>query len=550
MPAYSRSASAWVRSIFRHRKSATEWSGDADLGFVREGGAWVQFQKPVGDNLGQPINLVAEPGDLDATITWTNDLADGVDADNVRVQFRLPETTPVWTEMVYPITAATFGFLIEETTYQFQVRYITRDPADGQIDAEGPISEIFFTTLALSGPGTPAADPGGTGGDSIVNWPILDGGGAVGGSGCWYEYIVQQATTPASGAISWSDSAVTGSFDGDAGQLAIDFATAGIPCGELIRFKYRENCNGVTGDYQFGDAFVHVCDWDAACGGIPASSQLANALYSDPNCLFAFPEKCGEVIRDTVTTSIELGRLPGFAAIIANGPHTVLAKNANSTLGTPTLAGKFGSLLLLEDGDDFTASIQIRLEEVPGGSGGGSGVAPASFPIARFGRNVAISAVFSTTTTFKIRASWIDALGNSQSVTSTSSFALQEYHMIALTMDADGSKILYVNAEVEDTNVVATAMAFSDAGIGQDVQVNMSEFGRFRAVAAWDRVLTASEVAGLLISEYVQHMIDLGASSVWAMDPVVTTETTDSYDTQVAALTQISVHYPFDVEIP
>ena len=497
----------------RHRDSGA-WTADDALGFVRVGSEWVQFQAPDADDLGQPISLSADEGDNDATISWTNDLNTAIDSDIVRVQYRLPETTPVWTEETYPITAATFSFLQSETTYQFQVRYITRDPDDGQIALEGPISELFFTTTAPDGPGTPAADPGGSGPDTLIPWGNTGNPGAVGSSGCWWEYVVQIADTPASGTVTFSDTAVTGSFDGDAGELAIDFVDEGLACGQLARMKYRENCDGTPGDYAYGEEFTIVCDWGADCGGVEPSVNFTVAPYTDANCIFAFPQSCPSAtdpmrIEDAVQTNVEYGKLPGFSSIqtYTDGFHTAYGKTTNSTVGTPMMAGVCGDMALLEDADDFSVTMRVMLDEVPGGTGGGGGTAPAAFPIARFGRNVAISAVFDTTTTWVARATWIDANGDFVTLTGTTALSLDEYHSLTLTLDSDGTKTLYVDGAVEETDTSNVACAFSDAGIGQDIQVYANGFMRFQGCGGWDRVLTAAEVLGLVYPVNVPYVV-------------------------------------------
>lgn len=522
MPAYGREGSGWTEAgVLRGRTAGGEWTDVADNGYVWDGSAWVQFQPNASSDLLPPQSLVVLPSDTSASATWTNPTQDPGN-DPTHVQVRIPETTTVWTEIAMDVTATSFGFLAPETAYQMQIRYIIRE--DGAITKTSPITEAFFTTDALTGPGTPAADPGGTGSDSTIPWGIPDGAGPVGGPGCWWEYIVQTATTPASGAIVWADTAVTGSFDGDAGSLNIDFVAEGLSCGALARMKYRENCDGVTGDYEFGDAFVMVCDWDADCGGVPASPQFDSAVYAD--AIIAAPELCETAIVDSNDPTIEWAKLPGFGSIQTIDNHTVFGLTTNGTLGQPTLAAKYGAIALLTDGDDFSFNIDIQLEEVPGGASGGSGVAPASFPVIRFGKNLALSVVFDTTTTYVVRMSWIASDGTFKSVTGTTPVGLDTYATVTATLDADGNKTLYLNGVQEAQSTDTTSPGFSDYSIGQDVEVYTNEFMRFESIGAWDRVLTASEINTLSLEYEWPYRVET---------PVVT-EMTNGVDTLTASL--------------
>lgn len=514
MPAYSRDSGAWEQAVFRQRVSG-EWSGDDALGYVRDGGEWVLFQQPVGDeDLLKPENLTASPGDFDATFTWTNPEPLFEAATPTHIQVRIPNTTTVWTELVYPATTTSIAYLNSSTEYQFQARYIIRE--DGSITATGAIAEVFFTTTTVDGPGTPAADPGGTGPDTIWDWGPTPGGGS-----CHWEYILQLADTPASGFLTWSDTAVTGTVASE-GQLALDLVNdEGIACGQLARWKFRQNCSGDTSDYEFGEEFVVVCDWGQDCGGVTPSVNFTLAPYTDANTLFAFPQSCPSDtdtmrVEDAVQPSVEYGKLAGFGSIqtYTDGFHTAYGKTTNSTVGTPMLAGVCGDMALLEDADDFSVTMRVMLDEVPGGTGGGGGVAPAAFPIARFGRNVAISAVFDTTTTWVARATWIDANGDFVTLTGTTPLSLDEYHSLTLVLDSNSTKILYVDGAVEESDTSNVACAFSADGIGQDIQVYANGFMRFQGCAGWDRVLSAAEVLGLVNPSPAPYLKDIVATSL------------------------------------
>lgn len=495
MPAYSRKDSAWSQTVMRQR-GASAWSGDDALGFVRDGGAWVQFQAPAGDeSLLRPTNMAATPDDLEATITWTNPTPLSAAATPTHIQWRVANTTPVWTEVEYPTTSVTVGFLTAATEYQFQARYIVR--ADGSITATGKITEVFFTTLALDGPGTPAADPGGTGPDTTVPWGDTGGTpGAVGSGGCWWEYIVQTATTPASGTLTWSDTAVTGDFAGDAGSLNIDLVAEGLTCGGLARYKYREVCNGVPEAYQFGMPFVMVCDWGVSCGGIDNSSWVKAPV---DDAMFAMPKVCVRTgvalanIEDHIAEA-SYGKLSGFLGVsVSAGADLIIG---GTIVGyEPLVAGAVGALALLTDVDDASFVAETMLASVPDGT-----VGIAAFPFARFGRNVALSAVKAGTSTWYARASWQLAAGGGTTLTGTTPLNIDEFNHVGVTFDnSTGEVILYVNGDQEATTTGESA-AFSDAGIGQDIELYGNSFIRTGKVAGWDRVLTPAEMTDLTLT--------------------------------------------------
>jgi hypothetical protein len=473
------------------QRGASNWSGNDALGFVRVGSEWVPFQSPIGDALGQPINLAAIPGDLDATITWTNNLAAGVNADNVRVQYRLPETTPVWTEENYPITAANFGFLNASTTYQFQVRYITRDPSDGQIDATGPISELFFTTTALTGPGTPAADPGGTGADSIITWPSTGGTpGAVGSSNCWWEYVVQVFDPDT---YETTDSSVTDEIAGDIGELEINFLDEGFACGATLRLKYREVCDSVPQDWQYGTYFTVVCDYADPCGAIAQTTAFASAPYLD--AVLAMPKICYEdnktLIEDYIAADVEYGRLPGLVApLYRSGAWELVSRASNSDIGSPVVAGRVAGLVPLGSSvpslqSDMSINVFVYVDEAPS-------VGP--FPSTRV-------LIIGETITMRLYAEGAGVTasvvvpkngGGTFSLNSTTELAVGEWHVITVTIDQDGDKLLYINGQLDVTDADTEYANFS--GLTGSVEVYGNPNMRHKNIAVWDRVLSALEI--------------------------------------------------------
>ena len=494
MTGFQRSSGEWAAFVAQSRTNG-EWSGSGTLGYTRLAGEWVQWQAPSFDAaLTKPTNLGVTADDTSALFTWTNTAIDP-DFLPTDVQVRITTTTLVWSEYTYPESSWSVGFLAPSTNYLMQIRYVRRE--DGIVVTEGEICDLHFTTDALAGSGTPAADPGGSGSDTSIPWADTGDPGPVGGPGTWWEYIVQTADTPASGTITFADTAVTGSFDGDAGSLDINFVTEGLSCGALARLKYRENDDGVPGTYLYGDPFVMVCDWATDCGGVSDSAAWAETLYADPDVLMAMPNICIQAtdpmaIEDYIVAGLTYGKLDGLLAqgVGVTGNHTLFGNSTNSTLGTPAAAGKVGALALQTNGDDFSASLTINLDAVPG-----SGVTDSAI-LARWGRNVAISAVYATATTWYPRLSYQTATGG-VTLTADTAQVLGADVTITVVIDSDGDQYIYVGPDLDGTGTALGAIVLEDGGMGEDFQINLPQSAQISQVAAWGRVLTADEIGDI-----------------------------------------------------
>ena len=450
--------------------------------------------------------------DMSASFLWMNQ---ALDPSNLPtdVQYRISSTTSVWAEKAYPAAAASVGFLQPATEYVFQARYVIRE--SGVITATGPISELFFTTNALSGPGTPAADPGGTGPDSTVPVGPTDGtGGTVGGGDCWWEWVVQEPTAPLDiGAIVWQDTAVTDSVDGDATSFDVDLVAEGLSCGGLLRFKYREVCNGVPDDWQYRDPFIAPCDWSDPCGGIAGNATLGAAPFDD--AILAMPKACvnGDDplrIEDMVVTGAEYGKFEGFESIYLDGDFVIVSKDDCSIYGSPVVAGTIGPLSNLATGDDATFAFAMQLTTQPPAVLGGSRVAS-------FGKNVNFRA-YGTGSGFKVGVT-IAVDGGSISIESITELDLDAWHIVSLTVDADGNKQLYLNGVVDTVSTDTTNPDWDGFGMRGDVELYGNVEAGFRKVAVWDRILTGNEIVAMgKINPYYANGEALGATAALSAD--------------------------------
>ncbi len=493
MSAYVREGGEWVEVSYMTRDGGS-WIDPLSEGWVRDGGSWVQFAPNAPADLLAPTNLQAVPGDVDAILSWTNPTQDTTPDF---VQFRIPEVTTVWTELTYPATTLTVAYLTPETDYQFQVRYITRDPDDGTIDLTGPIANKFFTTLALDGPGTPAKDPGGTGGDSITNWPLPPGGGpyTVGGAGCWWEYTIQIFDY----ATGFSDSVLIANVevDGDIGTLAYNFVDEGFACDDVLRWKYREVCNSVPGDWNYGVPWSVVCDYDVACGGAAQTSAFAGAPWNDVDAVFVMPKPCWNEttfkteILDYLDPTIEYGKLPGYnLPLYIGGAWQLVAKSGLSEYGEAMVAGHVPGLVPIGSSvpaltSDFSFSAGFFLDIVPQSGSG------APVKVLEIGKTIKVYA-YANGGNWTATVSVPKEGGGSFSLTSTTDLTTDEWHTVGLTIDQDGNKILYIDGVADVTDADTTRANFGD--LNGDVELYGNDNMATRKVGGWGRVLTPAEM--------------------------------------------------------
>jgi hypothetical protein len=487
MPVFGRSNGAWTQGDLRARSDGA-WTDERDAVFGRLDGAWVQCQPdPAGDLLA-PANLAAEPTSNEATFTWDDPTMDAVPTD---VQYRIPEITPVWTEIAFGITEVVWAALSPDTNYQFQARYIVR--TDGEITATGPTATVFFTTLELAGPGTPAADPMGTGNDSIVNWGFPNGTpGPVGGTDCWWEYVIQQFTFE----LGFTDTLVTAEVDGDIEALEFNFVDEGFACGDTLRWKYREVCDSVPQEWQYASVFSVICDYSDTCGGVAQTTAFAAEPYLD--AVLAMPKICYEdartKIEDFIAGDAEYGRLPGLVApLYIDGAWELVSRSDNSDGGSPVVAGRVAGLVPLGSAvpalqADMSISMFVYADEAPS-------IGP--FPSTRiltigetvqlrlFAEGAGVSA--------SVVVPMLD--GGAFSLSSTTELALGVWHHIAVTIDQDGDKLLYVDGVLDVTDADTEYADFSDLTGAVELYGNPNM--KHKSVAVWGRVLDASEIGGI-----------------------------------------------------
>lgn len=484
MSAYLRGAS-WLAGVLRLRTGS--WSGSEDGGYVWTGSAWAKFQPgvTVSDFLPPENFQAADIGSTSVQLTWTNP---DQDLEPTNIQYRMPELTPTWTELPYPISTVSYSGLNPSAEYQVQIRYVIRE--DGIVVKTSAVREVFFTTNLIASPTSPAELIGGTTpGDSVVEWPIAGTGGSgpgpVGGSGCWWEYVVQ--IMDGDGDFTDVDPIVTGELAGDIGDWEINFVDdLGLSCADTYRLKFREVCDSVPGVWNFADPFIPACDWSEACAGRNESPSFGDGVFSD--AIYHVPWFCpnpatGQMaILDYVSLE-ELGRGSGLSAPLndVDSEWCLLAK-PGITFYEPLAAGVLSSISALTDADGWSFSIDTKLINQP---------TPA-MTVMVIGGVVRVLLVGSGTG-YRARVTAPRVSGGALLLEGTTEIELGTYGIITVRIDPTGTMDLWVNGEMDAENTDAIALNFA-AWDGTFI-VNGNDTLIARKAAGWDRVLDDAEIA-------------------------------------------------------
>jgi hypothetical protein len=479
--------------------NGTAWTDENDNLWAWNGTDWrlIQPDPVLAGSLLPVINLtVVSVTDTAVVTSWAYPAPDVVPTE---VQVRIPEISTVWLTYDELVTLWSHPALNPSTSYQFQVRL--RRVVDAVVTHTSPVRSVFFNTVAATGPSAPAPDPGGSGSDSIITWPSPGGTpGPVGGSDCWWEYVVQELDLD----LIWADTdpLVTGELDGDVGDWAFDPIALGLECFTVYRLKYREVCNSVPGDWNYGGSFTPACDWEEQCGDISISPSFLAAPFDD--AIYAIPRVCsdpdrGLLIEDYVSGQ-SLGKGPGLAAPIRDADNEWgLAARPTMTTAFDNLASGFLAAIngLDDNADDFSISLDIKLSAAPAPS--------ATVFVLGDKVRVILDAVGSG---FKVRVTMPPTTGNPFFLLESAELPLNQYHIITVTSDADGDKVLYINGGEVDTD--ATGNPVNVESFDASIVINGTPGMIARRVAGWDRVIDpfGFEPVGLL------HRYDMVDSAV------------------------------------
>lgn len=497
MPAFVRDGATWKESI-PFARNGSAWTDEDDQLYVRDGGEWkLIYPDPAdaGDLLPvEGLAVTSGPNHFSVTIGWTNPTQPTITP--TAVQVRIAELGAVWTELDYPVTAYAWSALDASTEYFAQVRLIRR--VDGIVTDVSPVKSVQFTTTAAP-IGAPAEDPGSPGGTSTT-FPL---GGSTGNptapstpDGCWWEWklqILDQDTTT----IDWQDTGITGTEDGDAEDITYD--TTSLDNTRTYRTCVREACDtnsdgtaDTWGDWNCGPPFAGNFDWGVTCGNIPQSPVVGYDAAAD--AVWAFPRYCavGDGLDTTglvdAVSNTQIGKGADYAAVYTttDGEWGVVADadgGITMTAGLAAIADAIGA------GLDFTLAIRRRLSPGHTFSNG------RTTTIASIGGGALVVKAIETATgwyptvSFRLTSGYVTLSGSSSELSTVGDIAT-----VGLTWDADGDKLLYVNAVEVDSdtsgddlhaNVTVQPMYWTaEVGLGSTMQ----QLG-------WDRILTADELA-------------------------------------------------------
>lgn len=535
MPGHIYDGSTQIEGVIRIYDGSA-WSDENDQLWAYDGSTWQLIQPYADSALNPPINLVVNDlGAHTATLEW-DDPSQTITPTHVQV--RIPEETVIWTEYDYGTQVFTWPTLEADTAYQFQVRYVLR--VDGIVTLTSATASVFFTTDEEDAPSLPAPGPGG-GSESTFTWPNTGNPGPVGGSDCWWEYIVQELDLE----FIWIDTAVTGELDGDIGDWDVDLVAEGIECGTVCRLAYREVCNSIPGDWAFGGSFVVMCDYAEDCGGVATSALFGMDIWLE--AILAMPQICyddeteQQTIEDFITNQVyEEG--PGYYAPgIVDGSWRLNGAPTNVETGSNVVAGYQSNLQDINETTDCSFAIAFLMTEAPS-------VGP--FPSTKL---LSIGKLFTVRANaqgagISVSSAFPKDGGGAFNLVSTTELDLDAWHTAVVTIDVNGDKILYVDGVAADTDTATAAPAFQT--LTSELELYINESGRLGPVGAWDRVLTADEVGSLFstFTPYVTAVIAAGAAFHCSFDEYEEVAAVE-YDDFMADL-GATIFIPFDVENP
>lgn len=530
MSAFALVGGEWV-DVALLARSAGEFGDPNDNGYVQDAGELKQFQPGASvAGFAGPENLAAAPTSTAVVLTWT-DRVQVVVPTNVEV--RIPEVSPVYTEYSFGTLASGYSALTPATTYQAQVRYVVRSPIDGTITRYSSPTTLFFTTPAAIAPSFPA--PGPTPGPiSIIKFPPTPGGPS-----CTWSYTLQiDAIPPNEVVIVWTDTAVTGTGHPSGADASIDFVAGGVPEGSLARWKYFEVCGGVPGTTKYSGTFFTPKTWSDPCGGVSTSSTFATTVFAD--AILAMPQVCltkdGTIAEDFITKQ-DYGKLEAWRSYRhLRGVWDYLASDTIGAGAKPLASGYNYNLQYINETTDFSLTARLTMTTQPLTKAlGGNKIIDVGGKL--FVRAFALGAGYGISVAFPRD----DGMG-SFILTSETQLELGAKADLAVTIDVNGEKRLYVNGTLDILDPVTAAPGF--AAMKSTLALYANEDMRIGSVGAWDRVLSPAEVRTASLSAYELLLAGLTPDVHWAMQKIVDLANPDSYEEQITALAP-SVHWAF-----
>lgn len=455
MPAHVWNGSAWVETV-AFKYDGAEFTDNTDNGWVWDGAEWVQFQPEFigGDLTLLPVeNMVASEITANhALVEW--DLPVQPDQDPNEVWIQIPEIAGIWMIYDYPVSSWEHNALMFSTSYQVMVKLVLREL--GEVVAESPTRSVFLTTTAPTVPTLPdAPDPGDP---DPPPWPIVVIPDPP--PGCDLDLWELEEGTAGNVVDSGTDFTV----DPETGTY-VDLTAYVFLADTLYRICTTDTCDN------------HVCGawFQVECG---APAILGDAPFDD--AIVYVPGICENQIIEAVSdTAGHKGPAFGGFGLTDDNLYTVTSAG-EGLVGyglAPNVAGT-------HDGD-FSITWLIN-----------AGATPVASQLR--GARCGGLAIELTEDSGKIRpiARCARADGADTTITNGSTeLNLDEDQIITLTHDVSaGELLLYVGA-----SVVASATLVGLAQ-GRRVFIDLWELylpadALATRFAAWDRVLSAAEIA-------------------------------------------------------
>ncbi len=243
-------------------------------------------------------------GPSSAQFSWTNPTQP--DITPTEVQLRVLGRSLIWFPKSYPGVGAdgvNIGFLNAATTYTLQVRLIRR--VAGVITAFSATRQVTFTTPAII---IPIFVPDGDSTDVIVGGPD--------GEDCVLEVELQENDGTGWVTIeSYTQSDLHQNDDGT-WSLIYPVPNSTFVNDRIYRFRSREVCGGIDGQWFTGSSFDPPDDWTDPCTTPPA---LADPPWSDAELIVYVPKVCqGNDIVEAVSgiTGVKGDAFDGFVQML------------------------------------------------------------------------------------------------------------------------------------------------------------------------------------------------------------------------------------------
>jgi hypothetical protein len=284
-------------------------------------------QYTVNEEMLPPEDLAIEAlTDTDVEFSWT-DPTQLIEPTHTQVRI---SGAMLWVDAPYPLAAMTWEGLEPDTSYTFDVRYIR--VVDGLITNFSPTTSISFTTDEATGPTVDA--------DLDVDVPAPD-------PGCMTDWELQESEDGTTWTTIESGTTSTG------GTIVYD--TDLLVPGNLYRFRAREDCSGVFGDWEISKQFVPECT-----GPLIAPPEP----FDDGSLVCYVPRVCPPDTIVEAVSSFDGYKGPAFGGVILTGSGSQHWVGSSATTGGVVATGTAPDALGLTSDRTIAMKLTPQNEEL------------------------------------------------------------------------------------------------------------------------------------------------------------------------------------------